>query len=137
MSLSPQSPLSLDEAAETLLRGLVKASTLRAAAERGELATERLGRRIVTTPADIEAWRMRCREQQRERACISGQRGIGETGASRRPPAGSSETGGMKLAQAAALAKAKKLKDASPPTSPANTRQTAASVHYLKSKSQT
>ena len=47
--LSPDSPISLDEAAEICLRGLVTASTLRAAADRGELAIERLGRRIVTT----------------------------------------------------------------------------------------
>ncbi|ARN80674.1 hypothetical protein DSM21852_39940 [Methylocystis bryophila] len=60
-SLTPNTPLSLKEAAEICLRGIVKASTLRAAAERGELAIERLGRRIVVTPAAIEAWRERCR----------------------------------------------------------------------------
>lgn len=59
----PDTPLSLKEAAEMLLRGLVKASTFRAAADRGELTMERLGRRIVTTPASIEACRERCRDQ--------------------------------------------------------------------------
>ncbi len=46
--ISPDSPISLDEAAAICLRGLVSASTLRAAAERGELTIERLGRRITT-----------------------------------------------------------------------------------------
>ncbi len=41
-------PISLDEAAAICLRGVVSASTLRAAAERGELTIERLGRRITT-----------------------------------------------------------------------------------------
>lgn len=70
--LSPDSPLSLDDAAKILLRGLVKASTLRAAASRGELEIERLGRRIVTTPAFVDAWRNRCREKQEDRTYSSG-----------------------------------------------------------------
>jgi len=39
------------------LRGLVKPATLRAAADRGELIIEKLGRRVVTTPANINEWR--------------------------------------------------------------------------------
>lgn len=54
-------PVTLAEAADLLLRGLVTKSTLRAAAARGELQTERLGRRVVTTSAYIEAWRAKCR----------------------------------------------------------------------------
>jgi hypothetical protein len=46
--LGPNDPLTLREAAETLLRGIVKASTLRAAAARGELTVERPGRNLVT-----------------------------------------------------------------------------------------
>ncbi len=52
--------MTLAEAATVLIRGLVTASTLRAAADRGELQTERLGRRVVTTPAHIKDWRRRC-----------------------------------------------------------------------------
>lgn len=85
--LSPQSPLSLEDAAKLLLNGLVKASTLRAAAARGELEIERLGRRIVTTPAYVEAWRKRCREKQEGRTSTSSvartalRSGISETAA--------------------------------------------------------
>lgn len=55
--LAPNDPITFAEAAEILLRRLVKASTLRAAADRGELRTERLGRRRVTTPAAVLEWR--------------------------------------------------------------------------------
>jgi len=61
IGIAPDAPISLKEAAETILRGLVTASTLRAAADRGELTIERLGRRVVTTPAAIAEWRKRCR----------------------------------------------------------------------------
>lgn len=128
----PTSPLSLDEAASLLLRGLVKASTLRAAADRGELAVERLGRRIVTTPADIEAWRKNCRGQARERACISGQP-AGRPAQSN----GSSETDEVRLGLDAALATARALKNSSRNTSHRNTERPAASVHFLKSGSTT
>lgn len=130
--LLPQSPLSLDEAADVLLRGLVKASTLRAAAERGELAVERLGRRIVTTPADIEAWRRGCRDRARALGSICGKPDGRQT-----PPIGSSETVEARLALDAALATARALKGGSPTTSPQNTERPEASVHYLKPESQT
>lgn len=57
----PDDPLTFKEAAEHLLRGLVTGSTLAAAALRGELEAERLGRRVVTTPAMIRRWRDRCK----------------------------------------------------------------------------
>jgi hypothetical protein len=117
--LTPFSPLSLDEAASVLLRGLVKVGTLRRAAERGELATERLGRAIVTTPADIEAWRQLCRDRQKALASGSGRRE--PMAASAAPPSGSSSTESIKKAQAAALATARKLKDGLRTTSPKNT----------------
>ena len=53
------------QAAETPPRGLVTASTLRSAAARGMLETERLGRRIVTTPKAIAAWRKKSRAPPR------------------------------------------------------------------------
>jgi hypothetical protein len=64
--LGPNDPLTLREAAETLLRGIVKASTLRAAAARGELTVERLGRTLVTTPTYVEQWRERRRSVVKE-----------------------------------------------------------------------
>ncbi len=130
--LSPLSPLSLDEAAAVLLRGLVKASTLRAAADRGELTVERLGRRIVTTPAAIEAWRERCRDQPKARDCISGRRGAPAVS-----PNGLSETDEAKLALAAAMATAEALSKGSLPISPKNIARPAASVHSLKPRSAT
>ena len=69
--LSPLSPVSLQEASEILLRGLVTPSTLKAAAERGELAVFKLGKRLVTTPKDIEEWKDKCREKRKAPASIS------------------------------------------------------------------
>lgn len=54
------SPFTLREAAATLLNGVVKASPLRAAINRGELASEKLGRVFVVTPRYIREWRERC-----------------------------------------------------------------------------
>jgi hypothetical protein len=79
--LQPDTPLSLDEAARLCCGGLVKGATLRAAAARGELTIERLGKRIVTTPAYVKGWRESCREGK-ERASICGQRE--QSGGSRR-----------------------------------------------------
>jgi hypothetical protein len=133
---SPQSPVSLDEAASVLLRGLVKVGTLRRAADRGELATERLGRAIVTTPADIEAWRKLCRDRQKALAYGSDRREPKETNAA--PPSGSSSTESIRKAQAAALATAQKLKDGLRTTSPKNTPQKGSTVVPLpQSRSQT
>ncbi|GGH12461.1 hypothetical protein GCM10007036_10290 [Alsobacter metallidurans] len=59
--MDEQQLLTLPEACTSLLRGLVKPATLRAAASRGELTLERLGRRDFVTPAAINEWRSRCR----------------------------------------------------------------------------
>lgn len=126
-TLSPHIPMSLDEAASLLLRGLVKASTLRAAADRGELAVERLGRRIVTTPADIAAWREKCRDHQKGLASTSSRPDGQQTLRN-----GSLETDEQKLALDAAKATALALKSGLRNTSPRNTGRPAASVHYLK-----
>lgn len=65
--LDDNAPMTLREAAEGLLRGVVKASTLRSAADRGELEIERLGRVHVVTPRAIREWRERCRSPASER----------------------------------------------------------------------
>jgi hypothetical protein len=64
--IGPDDPLTLKEAAEIVLRGVVKAATLRAAASRGELTVERLGRSIVTTRRYIEEWRARSKVVARQ-----------------------------------------------------------------------
>ena len=121
-------PLSLREAAETLLRGLVTASTLRAAADRGELVVERLGRRIIVTPKAIAEWRESCRVSVKAQGYISSQPA---DKAMRR--AGLSETEQESSAQDAALALARMLKEGSRNISGENISQRAGSVHFLKS----
>ena len=69
--LAPDSPITFAEAARDILRGLVTASTVRAAADRGELDYEKIGRRVVTTPAAVEEWRRRCRVKARGRDSTS------------------------------------------------------------------
>lgn len=64
------SPMTLREAAEVLLNGVVKASTLRAAIERNELTSERLGRVNVVTPRAIREWRERCRVPAKDRSPV-------------------------------------------------------------------
>ena len=98
-------PISLHEAAQIVLRGLVKVSTLRAAADRGDLVIEKLGRRVVTTPANVSEWRLKCRVIQNRRDYICGTQEGNQTSL-----AGSLKTERLRLAQAAALATAKALK---------------------------
>lgn len=129
---SPDSPLSLDEAASILLRGLVKAATLRAAAANGDLAVERLGRRIIVTPAAIDAWRELCRDREKARASICGRQSE-RPAPSFLPPDGSSATADVILARDSALKTIEKLKSDLRATSPKSTNRRAASVHYLKS----
>ena len=106
LEFAPDTPLSLKEAADVLLRGLVKASTLRAAADRGELEVERLGRRIVTTPADVLAWRKSCRTKAEAHTSISN---AGKTA----KRSVTSVTGDSEQALAAALRTIKALKEGS------------------------
>lgn len=121
-------PLSLREAAETLLRGLVTASTLKAAAERGELAVERLGRRIVVTPKAIADWRELCRAPVKAPGYTSNQ--PAEKARSR---SGLYETDEDQSAQDAALAIARMLKEGSRNISGENINRRDANVHFLKS----
>ena len=129
LDLSPLSPVSLREASETLLRGLVTPSTLKAAAERGELAVFKLGRRLVTTPQDIEEWTHKCREKRRAPGSISNQ----QDGMAMKQ-LGSSETEIEQSEQASALALARMLKSGSTNTCQKNISQNGESVHYLKLK---
>jgi hypothetical protein len=127
MSLSPDSPISLQEAAEICLRGLVKVATLRVAVERGELMVERLGRRVITTPAAVDEWRSRCRVKPKAQDSTSCQNEGRETDGY-----GSSEMDRRKLAQAAALATARALKNGSLTISQPNMSPSAEIVRLQK-----
>jgi hypothetical protein len=105
----PDTPLSLDEAAAILLRGLVKAPTLRAAAARGELTISRLGRRIVVTPAAVDAWRELCRDREKARASICAPQSA-KPAPSSPPRDGSSATAEVTLARDSAQKTIEKLK---------------------------
>lgn len=54
-------PITLGEASKLLLRGIVSVSALRAEVKRGNLAVERIGKNLFTTPAAIREMREKCR----------------------------------------------------------------------------
>ena len=71
MTLTDTDPITLTEASE-LLRGVVTVSALRAEVKRGNLAVERIGKNLFTTPAAIRDMREKCRVNQPRPASISG-----------------------------------------------------------------
>ena len=129
-TMDPKAPLRLAEAAAVC--GL-KISALRTEARKGRLMVSRIAGKDHTTLADIERMFELCRVIQKEPGCGSDQLAAMQTERSSKPPT-SSRTERDKLALDAALMHARKLKEGSPTTSPANTRQAAANVHYLKSR---
>lgn len=64
-------PITLTEASELVLRGVVSVSTLRAEIRRGNLVVERIGKNLFTTPAAIREMRERCRVNQAPRDSTS------------------------------------------------------------------
>lgn len=54
-------PVTLTEASRVILRGIVSVSALRAEIRRGNLAVERIGKNLYTTPAAIREMRSKCR----------------------------------------------------------------------------
>jgi hypothetical protein len=76
------SPITLAEASELVLRGKVTVSTLRAEIRRGNLAVERIGKNLFTTPADIREMRKRCRVQPSRPDSISGKTETATSGSS-------------------------------------------------------
>ena len=54
-------PITLKEASELLLRGIVTVSALRSEIRRGNLVVERIGKNLFTSPAGIREMRERCR----------------------------------------------------------------------------
>jgi hypothetical protein len=95
-------PITLTEASEIVLRGAITVSTLRAEIKRGNLAVERIGKNLFTTPAYIREMRERCRVQQNRHDSTSAR--------TRPEPSGSSatETATDELAALRATAKALK-----------------------------
>jgi len=57
-------PITLTEASQVVLRGVVSVSALRAEIRRGNLAVERIGKNLYTTPAAIREMREKCRVKQ-------------------------------------------------------------------------
>ena len=63
-------PMPLEAAVrECFPHGGVTVNTLRRAIRTGELTAELIGKRLMVTADDIEAWREKCRVQARGRAC--------------------------------------------------------------------
>lgn len=54
-------PITLTEASKVVLRGVISVSALRAEIRRGNLAVERIGKNLYTTPAAIREMRDKCR----------------------------------------------------------------------------
>jgi hypothetical protein len=109
--MSTDSPITLDEACRLFPQARLKVSTLRTAADKGELVIFKLGRQYHTTPADMDEWVKRCRDEGSRRAYGSISAEVN----------GSSETELRSSAQAAAKLTVDRLKALSKPTSPAST----------------
>jgi hypothetical protein len=62
-ALGDTDPITLAEASKVLLRGVVSVSALRSEIRRGNLAVEKIGKNLFTTPAAIRDMRKRCRVQ--------------------------------------------------------------------------
>jgi hypothetical protein len=63
-------PMPLEAAVrECFPHGGVTVNTLRRAIRTGELSAELIGKRLMVTADDIEAWREKCRVQAKGRAC--------------------------------------------------------------------
>lgn len=54
-------PITLTEASNLVLRGIISVSALRAEIRRGNLTVERIGKNLYTTPAAIREMRDKCR----------------------------------------------------------------------------
>ena len=105
-------PITLGEASD-LLRGIVTVAALRAEVKRGNLAVERIGKNLFTTPAAIREMREKCRVKPSLPASIS---------APTTEP-GSSEIGNIANERAALKATAAALRSGSLSTLRKNTQR--------------
>ena len=112
-------PITLKEACESVLGNRVKAATLRAEAQRGNLLIFRVGRRDFTTRSAVREMVRRCQDAARHRASTSIQDGN----------SGSSETARASSARAALKQTVEALKTGLPRISPKSTRRSAARAH--------
>lgn len=133
MDIGDDMPMSLDQAAEGPLRGLVTASTLRAAIAAGTLPAARLGKRYVVTRAGLNEWIAACRVLPKGHTSTSGAR------PQRPEPCGSSGTVDTSTAQASLEMTLNRLmtpvsKQPSGNTSPRGTRPAPASVTPIRSR---
>ena len=136
--VNDQTPLRLDDAVRLAFPcGGMTVSGLRREAARGRLVIERVAGKDFVTLRAIDEMREKCRVQTKGHASGSDPQAETPPEKSSRPHDGSSKTEAGKLAQAAALLIARKLKEGSPITSPANTRRKDANVLYLKRGSPT
>lgn len=62
--LDDTDPITLTMASRIVLRGVVSVSALRSEVRRGNLAVEKIGKNLYTTPAAIREMRDKCRVQQ-------------------------------------------------------------------------
>jgi hypothetical protein len=60
-SILDTDPITLTEASRVVLRGVVSVSALRSEIRRGNLAVEKIGKNLFTTPAAIREMREKCR----------------------------------------------------------------------------
>jgi len=124
-AIHDDAPYTLRAAADRLLHGAVKAATLRAAIERGDLACERLGRVHVVTPRALREWRERCRVLPKAR--VSTPIAPADNGSSAMAP--------PSVEQAALSTIAAALTKRSPPTSAKSSPCPSASIVPLPSRS--
>ncbi len=123
-------PLRLADAASHF-PGLTVAA-LRREARKGTLEIYRVANKDWTTLAAIERMFQQCLVLTKAHTFGCARPEESRPGVSSRTPSGSSKIQDDKLALDAALASAKRLKESSRNTSPANTRRRDANVHFLK-----
>lgn len=124
-------PLRLADAVTAAFpSGGMSVSGLRLEAARGRLQIARIAGKDFVILASIKEMIATCRVQAK--APDYGSDLHARTGT--KPPIGSSSTTADKLALDLALASAKRLKDGSPTTSPANTHRNVSNIHNLKSE---
>jgi hypothetical protein len=114
-------PITLSEASSVVLRGVVSVTALRAEIKRGNLAVERIGKNLFTTPQAIREMREKCRVQPHHPA---------STSAPTTAP-GSSATVDTASEQAALKGIAAALRSGSLATSRKNTRRDRQSAENL------
>jgi hypothetical protein len=120
-NVSPTTPLRLSVAAALAFPdGSMSPSGLRREAARGRLEIERIAGKDYTTLAAIEHMRQLCRVEVKERGSGSAQLEEIAGGESPIQPSGSSATGSISKAWAAAETILSELSECSPPISPEN-----------------